>query len=57
MHRHRGVRLAERSDQPERGGVIRCEVMTAGQDRALVAEPDEIQGDGLPEVFVGDGKM
>jgi hypothetical protein len=48
--------IAERSDQPKCGGVVRCEVIAAGKDRGFVAEPDEIQGDRLPRVLGGDDK-
>ena len=34
-----------------------CEVIGASQDRRFIAESDEIQGDRLPPVLVGDGKV
>jgi hypothetical protein len=47
--------LAERSDQPKSGDVVGCKV-AAALDRGFVAQPDEIRGNRLPRVLVGDRK-
>jgi hypothetical protein len=42
-----GAVIAERSDQPKCGGVVRCEVIAAGQDRSPLQVAAAVIGNAL----------